>query len=116
MEMACQLLYSLIWLIKSACVGSYNLLTYIEDVTTVDDDYYQDYTETRRAEPESKAAEYIPAHIDCAESPNGYHSWTSVYEWYNGNQLINTGTEPAGGFTSSVYLYSQCDYCGMKNE
>ena len=87
-----------------------------EEVTTVDDDYYQDYTETRRAEPESRAAEYIPPHIECTESPNGYHSWTSVFEWYNGDQIINTGAEPAGGFTSSVYLYSQCDYCGMKGE
>jgi len=58
--------------------------------------------------------EYIAPVSECPGSPNGHHSWTDMYEWYNGEQLINSGTSPAGGFTSSIYLYSLCDYCGAR--
>jgi len=85
-----------------------------EEVTMADGDDSQLYTDLHQQETE-KAEEYTAAYVECPNSPNNHHSWTSVYEWYNGDQLINTGSEPAGGFTSSVYLYSECDYCGARS-
>ena len=60
--------------------------------------------------------EYVAPVAECPGSPNGHHSWTDVFNWYNGEQLINSGTSPAGGFTSSIYLYSLCDYCGVRKQ
>lgn len=85
-----------------------------EEVTMADGDDSQLYTDLHQQETE-KAEEYTAAYVECPNSPNNYHSWTSVNEWYNGDQLINTGSEPAGGFTSSEYLYSECDYCGARS-
>lgn len=62
-----------------------------------------------------QSEQYVPAQVECAQSPNGYHSWTDYYEWYVDGEMTNTGSAPSAGYyTDSVYLYTECDYCGAK--
>ena len=93
-------------------VTASNTVVY-EDVTATAYDNEVEYDYGPKPNTET---EYVAPIAECSGSPNGHHSWTDIYEWYNGEQLINSGASPAGGFTNSVYLFSLCDYCGARKQ